>query len=68
MLFGLAHYADQGMAGVVQAVITGFVFGAVYMVRKEIVSPMITHAVFDVTAVLLIYWNLEASVAHEIFR
>jgi hypothetical protein len=29
---------------------------------------MVLHAAFDVTAVLLIYWNLESAVAHWFFR
>jgi hypothetical protein len=29
---------------------------------------IVAHAAFDVTAVLLIYWNLEADVAHLLFR
>ena len=68
ILFALAHYADQGVAGVTQAAVTGLVFGSVFIIRGEIWSPMVVHAAFDVTAVLLIYWNLEALVAHAIFR
>jgi hypothetical protein len=29
---------------------------------------MIAHAAFDVTAVLLIYWDLERVVAHMVFK
>lgn len=28
---------------------------------------MIAHAAFDLTAVAIIYWNLESAVAHIIF-
>jgi uncharacterized protein len=67
-LFGLAHYPDQGVAGAEQAVMTGLVFGAVYQATGGLWLPMVLHAAFDITAVLLIYWNLEATVAHWIFR
>ena len=56
MLFGLAHFADQGIAGVAQSTITGLVFGAAYAITGELWWPIIVHAAFDVTAVLLIYW------------
>ena len=68
LLFGLAHYPDQGLAGAEQAVVTGLVFGTVYLATGELWLPMVLHAAFDVTAVLLIYWNLESAVAHWFFR
>jgi hypothetical protein len=30
--------------------------------------PIIAHSAFDVAAVLIIYWDLEASVAHFVFQ
>ena len=68
LLFGLAHYPDQGVAGAEQAVVTGLVFGTVYLATGALWLPMALHAAFDVTAVLLIYWNLESAVAHWFFR
>jgi membrane protease YdiL (CAAX protease family) len=67
-VFALAHYHDQGIAGSEQAAITGFVFGAIFARTKQIWIPMIAHASFDVTAVALIYWNLESNVAHLFFK
>jgi hypothetical protein len=29
---------------------------------------MVAHAAFDVTALALIYWNVESDVAHLIFK
>jgi hypothetical protein len=29
---------------------------------------MVAHAAFDLTAIALIYWNLESDVAHFIFK
>ena len=68
LLFASAHYPDQGLAGAEQAVVTGSVFGAIFMVTRQLWIPMVAHAAFDVTAVLLIYLNLESTVAHFIVR
>ena len=55
ILFGLAHLGDQGIPGAVQAVMTGLRFGALYLLSGDLALPMVTHAAFDVTAVILIY-------------
>src|SRR4029077_13934370 len=67
-LFALLHYADQGLPGVEQAAITGLAFGTIFAVTGRIWIPMFAHAAFDLTALALIYWNLEYAVAHLIFR
>ncbi len=67
-LFALAHYPDQGLPGVEQAAITGLAFGTIFAVTGRIWIPMFAHAAFDLTALALIYWNLESAVAHLIFR
>jgi len=66
-LFALAHHS-QGIAGVEQATITGLVFGSIYAINRSIWIIMIAHATFDLTALAMIYWNLENSVAHIIFK
>jgi membrane protease YdiL (CAAX protease family) len=66
--FGLAHYSLQGLPGVEQATIVGLVFGTIFAVTGRIWMLMIAHAAFDLTAVAIIYWNLEARVAHLVFR
>ncbi|HYL22680.1 MAG TPA: CPBP family intramembrane glutamic endopeptidase, partial [Gemmatimonadales bacterium] len=66
-LFALAHYRDQGLPGVEQAVVTGLVFGTAFAVTGQLWLPMVAHATFDVTAVALIYWNWESAVAHVLF-
>ena len=66
--FGLEHYSLQGVAGVQQATIVGLVFGTIFAVTRRIWTVMIAHAAFDITAVAIIYWNLEMAVAHLIFR
>jgi membrane protease YdiL (CAAX protease family) len=66
-VFALAHYPDQGLPGVEQAAITGLAFGTIFAVTGRIWIPMFAHAAFDLTALALIYWNLESGVAHLIF-
>lgn len=66
--FGLAHYSFQGLPGVQQAMIVGLVFGSIFAVTGRLFTLMIAHAVFDLTALALIYWDVEAQVAHFFFR
>ncbi len=68
VLFGLAHYFDQGAAGVEQATIVGLVFGTIFTITGRIWMLMIAHAAFDLTALAIIYWDLESKVAHLIFK
>jgi membrane protease YdiL (CAAX protease family) len=66
--FGIAHYASQGLPGVQQATIFGLVFGSIFAITGRIWMWMITHAAFDLTALALIYWNLETKVARFVFN
>jgi membrane protease YdiL (CAAX protease family) len=66
--FGLAHYSVQGLAGAEQATITGLVFGMIFASTGRIWMLMVAHAAFDLTALAIIYWNLETKVAHLVFR
>lgn len=65
--FGLAHYSVQGFPGVEQATIFGLVFGTIMAVTGRIVMLMVAHAAFDLTALAIIYWDLETRVATMIF-
>jgi len=67
-LFGLAHFSTQGLAGVEQGTIVGLVYGTILAVTGRIGMLMFAHAAFDLTALAMIYWNLESDVAHLIFR
>jgi uncharacterized protein len=67
-LFGLAHYSDQGLAGAEQATITGLVFGTIFAVTGQLWMLVFAHAAFDVTAVAIIYWDVESAVAHLLFK
>ena len=66
--FGAVHYPSQGVAGVQQATAFGLVVGTIFAIRGRIFSLIVAHAAFDVTAVAIIYWNLESEVAHIIFK
>lgn len=66
--FGVAHYPEQGLAGVQQATIVGLVFGTIFAVTGRLFMLMVAHAAFDVTAVALIYWNLESKMAQIVFN
>src|SRR5436305_5416638 len=68
VLFSVAHYPGQGLAGAEQALITGLVFGTIFAVTGRIFMVMIAHAAFDLLALAIIYWNLEVEVAHLIFK
>ena len=68
LLFGAAHYPGQGLTGAEQAMFTGLVFGAIFAATGELAFLMVAHAAFDLTAVAIIYWNLEAQVAHWVFK
>jgi hypothetical protein len=65
--FGLAHYSLQGLSGVEQGTIFGLVFGTIFAVTGRIFMLMVAHATFDLTALAMIYWDLESRVAHLIF-
>ena len=67
-VFASLHYFVQGLAGAEQAAITGLVFGTVFAVTGRIWMLMCAHAAFDLTAVAIIYLNLESAVAHLIFK
>ena len=66
--FGLAHYTGQGLPGVEQATVVGLVFGSIFAVTGRIWLLMVAHAAFDLTAIALIYWELETRVAHFVFK
>lgn len=66
--FGLDHYAVQGLAGTEQATIVGLVYGTIFAVTGRIWMLMLAHAAFDLTALAIIYWDLESNVAHLVFK
>ena len=66
--FGLLHYFVQGLPGVEQAVFTGVAFGTIFAVTGRIFMVMVAHVVFDLTALAMIYWDIESKFAHFFFK
>ena len=66
-LFGAAHLPVQGLAGAEQATIVGLVFGAIFARTGRLWMLMCAHAAFDLTALAIIYWDLETWFATLIF-
>jgi membrane protease YdiL (CAAX protease family) len=66
-IFGAAHYWTQGIPGVQQATIFGLVFGAISVATRRLWLLIVAHAAFDLTALALIYWDLERAVATSVF-
>jgi membrane protease YdiL (CAAX protease family) len=66
--FAVVHYPHQGLAGVEQAAVMGLVYGGLYLATGRLWLSMVTHAVFDLTALALIYFEGELAVAHWVFR
>ena len=67
-IFGLAHFVDQGVPGVEQALFTGMFFGTMFVVTGQIWLPMVAHAAFDLAALDMIYWGCESQIAHLFFK
>jgi membrane protease YdiL (CAAX protease family) len=66
--FAVSHYSLQGLAGVEQAAIVGVVFGTIYALTRGLWMLMFAHTAFDLTALAIIYLDLESRVAHLIFK
>lgn len=65
--FGLAHYAEQGLAGVQQSTLVGLAFGTVFAVTGRLWLLMCAHVAFDLLALATIYLGLEQEIAHLVF-
>jgi membrane protease YdiL (CAAX protease family) len=57
LLFGAAHYLEQGWGGVTQSTLSGLVFGLLYLATGRLWMPMAAHIAFNLTAYALIYWS-----------
>jgi membrane protease YdiL (CAAX protease family) len=66
--FGIIHYPFQGLPGAEQATIVGLIFGTIFAIKREIFPLMVAHVAFDLTALALIYWDVETAVARFIFK
>ncbi len=54
-LFGAGHLS-QGPDRAVQAGLLGFVFGCLYLRRRSVAAPIVSHAAYDVVVVLMVYF------------
>jgi len=68
ILFASLHYLQQGVPGMTQALMTGLIFGSIFAITGQIFMLMIAHAAFDLTALWMIYYDLETRIAHLIFH
>ena len=66
--FGLNHFVLMGAAGFENAAVFSLVFGAVYAVTRRLWLLMFAHFAADFVAFAIIYWGMEAKVAHWVFR
>lgn len=55
LFFGLGHLV-QGVDNAAGAGVLGLLFGLLYVWRRNLVVPIVSHALYDVTT-LLIFWN-----------
>jgi hypothetical protein len=49
----------QGLAGTEQTTVVGLVVETIFAITGQIFMPMCAHAAFDLTALAILYWNLE---------
>jgi len=54
--FGAGHYL-QGLQGIIIAGLFGLVFGAVYLLGRNLTAPIVSHSLYDIVA-LLCFWFL----------
>jgi membrane protease YdiL (CAAX protease family) len=66
--FAAVHYVEQGVAGVEQASMTGLAFGTIFAITGQIWIPIVAHAAYDLMAIAIIYWDIESTIAHLVFR
>jgi membrane protease YdiL (CAAX protease family) len=51
VFFGLGHF-EQGYDAMIATALLGFVWGLLYISRRSIVAPMVSHATFNLTQLL----------------
>jgi len=66
--FGMNHFVLMGWVGFENAAIAGLVFGAIYAATRQLWLLIVAHIAADSLAFAIIYWNLENTVAHWIFK
>lgn len=66
-IFGLGHYPEQGSTGATQAFIVSLMVGAYFAISRNIWPVIIMHATFDIVMVLIVFFDLEATIANAVF-
>lgn len=62
LLFGMAH-RYQGLAGMITTGMIGFAFGAIFLLsQKRLWLTIITHGLYDVIGITLIYLDIDREV------
>jgi hypothetical protein len=56
------------LPGVEQALFTGLFCATLFVLAGHLWLPMVAHAAFDLTALAMIYWDVESQIAHLIFK
>lgn len=58
IVFGVAHYPLQGLAGAQNATLMGLVFGTLYVATGRLWLPMVVHGAFNLAGLMMIYFSL----------
>jgi uncharacterized protein len=66
VLFGLAHFATSTYA--VVAGLMGLYLGGLFLVQGSLVAPIVTHALYDLVALLLVVQRYRASQAGPVLE
>ena len=54
LLFGLAHLAYGSVIEVILAIVAGVVLGFIFLKRENIIAPVVSHALLNLTTLLMI--------------
>lgn len=68
VLFAAAHYPEQQWMGVTNALIMALIVGTYFAIKGNLWTLIIWHASFDICALFMTYFDLNAKIAHAIFR
>jgi membrane protease YdiL (CAAX protease family) len=68
VIFGVAHYPEQQWIGAAHAFIVALMVGTYFVITRSLWPVIVMHAVFDICAVLIVYYDLEAAVANAVFH
>ena len=58
LIFALFHMAYGSVMEMLNVFIIGLIFGAVYLSRRSLIAPMLSHAIINLTAILLVRYGM----------